>query len=178
MATNAQQYERTQRKREFAELVTHYGFTPAQAIKKLGIKDKHAVGKYLDDPEVKQFLAEYEEQNRKEMKVTRDTVQGIIMEAIEMGRLMSDPLALIRGAQELNKMCGFYAPEKKELHLSASQRRRIEQFDGMPDEELVKVVEEGTVKDIIEAEFSEIPNEEDWEPTALPQGESDGSDIE
>jgi len=72
-------------------------------------------------------------------------------------------MAIVRGAQELNKMCGFYAPEEKKISLTVSQRRRIEQFDKMGDDDLARIVEEQLVSEAIDAEFEEIDGEHDLE---------------
>jgi len=88
--------------------------------------------------------------------MTREKVQALVMEAVDMGRTLADPLAMIRGAQELNKMCGFYAPEEKRVILTSEQRRTITQFDDMSDEDIAKMLQSGNMAEAIEAEFEEI----------------------
>lgn len=148
VSTSPQMVE--QRKMEFAELVGG-GLTPRQAAKKLGMQ-KDAAYDYMKDPEVIKKLKEIHEENQKINQMTRERVQDIVMEAIEMGRTLGDPVAIIRGAQELNKMNGYYAPEEKKILLTTEQRRTLTQFDDMSDEEVAKLANEG----VLDAEFYEV----------------------
>jgi len=103
-------------------------------------------------------LRRLEDENRKDMAMTRDKVQAIVLEAIDMARLIADPMAIIRGAQELNKMCGFYAAEEKKITLTAGQRRMTAKYDEISDKDLLEMIEDQS--DIVDAEFEEIPDED------------------
>ena len=139
------------RKERFAELMGQ-GLSYIQAGKQIGVMSETGAKQYRDDPFVQNILKKVHNENIKELQMTRGKVQDIVMEAIEMARVLADPLAIIRGAQEINKMCGFYAPEEKRVILTSEQRRTISQFDDMSDEEIARVAESG----VIEAEFTEI----------------------
>ena len=71
--------------------------------------------------------------------------------------MIADPMAIIRGAQELNKMCGFYAPEEKRITLNTNQKKLIEKYDHMTDEELALAASKEA--DVIEGEFEELDGE-------------------
>ena len=148
-----------QRKAEFAEFVGQ-GLSYLQAGKRVGITTEQGVRKYVKDPLVQKIIKNIQSQNIRALEMTREKVQALVMEAVDMGRTLADPLAIIRGAQELNKMCGFYAPEEKRIILTSEQRRTITQFDGMTDEEVARVVDSGNMAETIEAEFKEIPEPE------------------
>ena len=147
------------RKEEFAEYVGQ-GLSYLQAGKRVGLTSEDKCRKYAKDPLVQNILKKIHTSNIRALEMTREKVQALVMEAVDMGRTLADPLAIIRGAQELNKMCGFYAPEEKRITLTSEQRRTITQFDGMTDEEVAKVVESGNMAEVIEAEFKEIPEPE------------------
>jgi hypothetical protein len=89
----------------------------------------------------------------------RQDVQDIVMEAIQMARIGSDPMTMIRGAQELNKMCGFYAPEEKKYSLNISQRRIQERFDELSDHELLELASRTEEIVIEDAEIIELDDE-------------------
>jgi len=143
------------RKEEFAEYVGH-GLSWKLAGKRIGVNTEHGVRKYKNDPLVQELLKKIHRENIRALQMDRDKVQAIVLEAVEMGRVQADPLAMIRGAQELNKMCGFYAPEEKRVILTSEQRRTITQFDDMSDEDIAKMIESGNMAEAIEAEFEEI----------------------
>ena len=143
------------RKEEFAELVGQ-GLSPTQAGKRIGVTSESGVRKYNNDPFIKNILKRVHNENIRALQMTREKVQAIVMEAVDMGRTLADPLAMIRGAQEINKMCGYYAAEEKKIILTTEQRRVITQFDDMSDEDIAKMVESGNMQEAIEAEFEEI----------------------
>ena len=149
---------------EMARLV-HAGFSPLQAAKKLGYKkDKldRSTTKMQEHPAYKKEMTRLRMSSAAKTRMTREKVQDIVLEAIQMGRLIGDPMSMIRGAQELNKMCGYYAAEKKEITLNDSQRRLVDKFDNMTDEELLAAV--GDDSNVIEGEFEHMPN-----PSAPPE---------
>lgn len=143
------------RKEKFAELMGQ-GLGYIQAAKHVGIMSESGAKKYREDPIVKQILKKIHNENIRELQMTREKVQAIVIEAVDMGRTLADPLAMIRGAQEINKMCGFYAAEEKKIILTTEQRRMITQFDDMSDEDIAKMLENGEISDAVEAEFTEI----------------------
>ena len=48
----------------------------------------------------------------------RHKVLDIVLEAIEMARFISDPAAMLPGAQELNRMWGSYARQTRNIIIS------------------------------------------------------------
>jgi len=133
------------------------GLLPVQAAQAAGYKNPGVEApRLVKDSVVKAELERIAEQNQKEMAMTREKVQQIVIDGIEMARIMADPMAMIRGAQELNKMCGFYAPEVKKLELNAPQRRLQTRYEEMPTDKLLEVLGEGN---ILEGEFEEIEEE-------------------
>jgi hypothetical protein len=141
------------------EQAAHYvaqGMTPAQAAKKLGYATSSA---FLSHSSYKSTLAVLQAENDQMSRLKRQDVQDIVMEAIQMARLGSDPMTMIRGAQELNKMNGYYAPEEKKMTLNISQRRIQEQYDSMSDEELLILASKTETVIIEDAEIIEIDSE-------------------
>lgn len=128
------------------------GMYPAQAARYAGYKEPAKVAKRLvtEDPVVMEHVAAINEASRETLRMTRERVQEGIMKAIDDARLASDPMGQIRGWAEINRMCGFYEPERKEVihtNLTVAQRRKaIEQAS---TEELLDMVG----GEMVEAEY-------------------------
>ncbi len=76
-------------------------------------------------------------------QVTRAAVLQGFEEAIEVARLRSDPSAMIAGWREIAKMCGYYAPERKQVQLSVDARVQRNELERMTDAELAELIAEG-----------------------------------
>lgn len=139
------------------------GMHDTQAAAFAGYSNPSSEAKRLrEKPHIRIKLAEIEEMHRREMQIERTDVQKIVMEAIEMGRIQADPVAMLRGAQELNKMCGFYAAEVHEIRLSDDLKQRQKQLEQMSDEDLLRQAEmDGGFDVIIDAEFREVTDAEE-----------------
>ncbi len=61
-------------------------------------------------------------------------------EAIELARLRADPSAMIAGWREIAKMCGYYAPERKQVELSTAGSALRTQYEEMTDADLANVI--------------------------------------
>ncbi len=133
------------------------GLKPTQAAKAAGYsKPPQAAHQQMQKAPVKAALDTIHQRTRKNLRMTREKVEGGIMRAIEMAELQADPQSMIRGYAEINRMCGFYAPEQKEVKLSTNARRAKTQFESMPEEELLKIL---SSDDVIDGEFEEVEDD-------------------
>jgi hypothetical protein len=73
-------------------------------------------------------------------QVTRAAVLEGFQEAIELGRSRSDPSAMIAGWREIAKMCGYYAPERKQIELSTAGLAVRTEIEEMSDVELANLI--------------------------------------
>ena len=96
-----------------------------------------------DNVAVMAHIAALQAQDGQRLALDRaDVIQGILA-GIEMAKQRMDGGTVIRGWAELGKLMGFYAPERREVAISAGaggeddDRRRIE---AMSDAELVAVI--------------------------------------
>lgn len=136
------------------------GMTPNQAATYAGSADpvQYANVMTKTDLFVQQEMARIMEERRNDAKMTREKVQNIVLEAVDMAKTLAMPGDMIRGAAELNKMCGFYAPEQVNVNVEAKIRRVQTQFESLSDAELVELI--GDKYDPIEAEFRRLENDE------------------
>lgn len=79
-------------------------------------------------------------------QVKRADMVEVLIDAINMARVMADPMGMIAGAREVGKMLGLYAPEEKKIDLTVGQARLRTQFEGMSDQELLDVIEGTSVR--------------------------------
>lgn len=119
------------------------GMYPAQAARYAGYKDPVKSARHLEheDPIVMEAIAEIEKRNRETLNMTREKVMEGLLDAIQLAKLNDDAGSMIRGFAEVNRMCGHYEPERKEVTIvsaSAAERRRA--ISQASDEELLKLI--------------------------------------
>jgi len=144
-----------QRKLEFAQHIG-MGLNVAQAGKAVGLKERKSAYEYMDDPVVIAEIERVRADTLTTLSLRREDLHAMTMEAIDMARMMSDPMAMIRGVQELNKMLGFYAPEEKKITLNKSQKRIAAKYDDFSDDELLVMASEESGVVIEGAEYEEV----------------------
>ena len=93
-------------------------------------------------------------------QIKRADLVEILMGAIDMARIMGDPMGIIAGAREVGKMLGLYAPEEKKIDLTVNQARLRSQYESMSDEELLGYIE-GESRRVVNTDETEGANEKD-----------------
>ncbi len=135
------------------------GMTMYRAAIAAGYKDpRNAVVRIKRETTIEQDLMQDLMNQTLESKYTREGVMEVIDEGINMGRIACEGMTMIRGAQEINKMQGYYAPETKIIDLNADVNIRHHQLQIMPEAELLKAL--GKAPAFIEADFVEVDDEE------------------
>ena len=97
----------------------------------------------LTRPDVAEAVGQGEAKLAAEAELSRAAVMKGLQEAIEIARLRSDPSAMIAGWREIAKMCGYYAPERKQVQLSVDARAQRHELERMTDAELAKLIADG-----------------------------------
>ena len=157
----------TQTQRDFAENLAR-GMTARAAAIRAGFLDANdAATRLAKDPRVRALVAVEAAKFEKKNDLTRERVYQGFLEAIDIGRTISDPHAMIKGWEQIAKMAGYYAPDVKKIEVSIAAKRLTGQFERMTDEDLLKIAE----NEIIDVESREIPSETTQEITdALEEG--------
>ncbi|MGH8570127.1 MAG: hypothetical protein ACREXU_19505 [Gammaproteobacteria bacterium] len=131
------------------------GMVPLRAAEYAGYANPESYAYTLEaDPGIKEVLARVQAQNAGLSKMTRKKVMDIALEAIDMARTLQDPTAMLRGVQEINRMCGFYAPEKKSIELSAAKEKARGELALMSESDLIELA--GGFKGVLEGEFEVV----------------------
>ena len=89
---------------------------------------------------------------------SRSKVIDGFTEAIDMGRIKGDPIAMIAGWREIGKMCGFYEPTKTKIEVSVQGKVMVERLNSMSDEELLALAQGDP--SVLEGDFSVIEDGE------------------
>lgn len=131
------------------------GFTPRQAALQAGYRSHADYMKFENDPYVVETLKNHVAEVTREAKWTRDEVLGVVERAVDIAEITADPTAMLRGAQEINKMQGYYAEETKHVKLDVDVNIRQKQISEMSEAELLEAL--GKEQPYIDAEFEELP---------------------
>jgi len=107
-----------------------------------------------NDPRVIKAVEFLRARSEKLILASREKVLKGFLEAIEQAKLMSEPMTQIAGWREIGKMCGYYAPEVKEININVGAKRVIGQLEVMSDRELLELIEKDS--EVIEAEAVEV----------------------
>lgn len=132
------------------------GMSPPQAATYAGSRDpvQYANLMLRQDEWVRGQMERIRAEANANSKVSREKVTQIVLDAVDMAKVMSSPGEMIRGAAELNKMNGYYAPDKVDIQVEARLKRVQTQYESMSDAELLEVM--GEAVDPIEAEFRRL----------------------
>lgn len=101
----------------------------------------------LTRPDVAAAVGQGEAKLAAGAKLSRAAALKGFQEAIDVARLRSDPSAMIAGWREIAKMCGYYAPERKQVQLSAGAWAQRNELERMTDQELAELIAEGEGQD-------------------------------
>lgn len=137
------------------------GMYPAQAARYAGYAEPAREAKRLEttNPVVMEHVKAIEAANKEVLTMTREKVMEGIMEAIGQAKLEADAQGQIRGWAEINRMCGFYEPEKKMvLHGDLSKDQRRKAISEATTEELLEQLGGQMIED---AEYSEVTDDHD-----------------
>ena len=94
----------------------------------------------LRKPEIDAAVRKGEAKLAGDAKLTRLTVLKGFEEAIALARARGDASAMIAGWREIAKMCGYYAPERKQIQLSAEAWASRHELEQMTDAELAELI--------------------------------------
>lgn len=121
------------------------GKSPHQAALAAG----YSGGMAPKSEDVRLAVAEARKELGETVQIKRADMIAVMLDAIEVARVLADPQAMIKGAAEVSKMLGFYEPETKRVELTGPQARTRTKLMTMSDEDLLGLIED--------AEFTEVP---------------------
>lgn len=160
----------TDRERQFALHVAE-GKTATVAAKLAGFETTHyGAQRFLNRKGMPEAIKHLQAKWEKSVHMDRQRVLEGFLEAIEQAKLMADPGVQIAGWREIGRMCGYYAPEVKEVNVTLSAKRTISQLETLPDDKLLELIEKDRA--IIEGEATEIIVAEDLKNSKAEESEN------
>ena len=145
----------TEMQRLFVMHVVHDKMTQTAAARAAGFKGNPGTAGYdlMQNPKVQRAIAEERKEYEVASGVTKKKVIDGFLEAIDMGRMKGDPLAMIAGWREVGKMCGFFEPTKSKIEISVNGQVMVQRLNQMTDEELLAIAESDPSQ-ILEGEYT------------------------
>lgn len=110
------------------------------------------------DP-VQKALNSIHANTRELTSLTREDVISGILHAIQIADSLEDPATMIRGYNELSRMHGFHAPERKEVMMSGKaevSHSHTVDVAGLPTSKLMELARIKNSVDITEADYAEV----------------------
>lgn len=129
------------------------GRSPTAAARRAGYSSPFKSGKDLiGDANILEEVQALQEANRKRANLNREDVMRRLLEAYQMAKLQDDPQSMIRAMGEVNRMCGHYAPEKKEISISGQATVIQAELQTLTKEELLLLAGESEETPLLEAQ--------------------------
>ena len=92
-------------------------------------------------PMVAAAIRYLQRKNAQSVDMTRKKVMDGFLEAIDMARIQGESATMVAGWREIGKMCGFYAPETKNVNVNVTQKRVVGKLETLSDAELAELIE-------------------------------------
>lgn len=117
------------------------GMPNGKAMAEAGYSPTKPATTVLRAPDVAFALSQARNELSSASQIKRADMIEVMVEAIDMARMLADPMGMIAGAREVGKMLGLYEPEKKTIDLTVNQARLRSQYESMTDEDLLAIIE-------------------------------------
>lgn len=101
----------------------------------------------LVKPEVMAARAKLQTQLRHASSVTREDVLNGYKEAIEMARIINEPMPMIAGWTAISKLLGYDKPQEVKITIESNVREMRKQIRALPEAELLRLADDNNVID-------------------------------
>lgn len=123
------------------------GLTQQRAGELAGIPSP---GKALAKPEVIEAREKLRQHMAVTTQITRESVIEGIKDAIDMARIINEPMPMIAGWQAISKILGYDKPATINVTINGDVREMRRQIKALPETELLQLADE---TGIIDADF-------------------------
>lgn len=100
---------------------------------------KVTAARLLTKANVQAAVRSQQAQIAQRLELSRERVIAELQEAVNIARMKGDAQAMVAAWREVAKICGFYAPERKSIGISAEGRESLRHLESMSDAELLAV---------------------------------------
>lgn len=145
----------TEMQRLFVKHLVHDKLPQGAAARMAGFgSPDNAASQLMRNPKIQNAIAEERAAYAQASGVTKKRVIDGFLEAVDLGRIKGDPIAMIAGWREVGKMCGHYEPTRTKVEISVNGQVMIQRLQNMSDEELLALTEQDRA--VIEGEFERV----------------------
>lgn len=145
----------TEMQRLFVHNLVHNKLNQTAAARQAGFNQPGTAAHALvRNPKVIAAIAEERAEYARASGMTKQKVIDGFAEAIDLGRIKADPIAMIAGWREIGKMCGFYEPTRTKIEVSMKGQVLIQRLNTLSDAELLQLAEESP--EALEGEFNVV----------------------
>lgn len=95
-------------------------------------------------PDILAVLQARQAELAKELKITRQGVIQGLLEAVEMGRELRNPGAMVSALSTIAKVLGYFSPETKRVELTATQHGAYRDLSAWSDAQLLEAIAGGS----------------------------------
>lgn len=143
----------TEMQRSFVNHLVNNKLNQTAAARQAGFNQpSSSANALMRNPKVIAAVAEERMEYARASSMTKQTVIDGFSEAVDMARILADPVAMIAGWREIGKMCGFYEAKKTEIKISVAGEVLIHRLNSMSDAELLALAEGDPT--VLEGEFT------------------------
>lgn len=107
----------------------------------------------LQRPDIKIAREKLRTHVREQTKITREDVVAGLQEAVEMSRMISDPMAMIAAWRETAKILGYDKPAEVHITITGDVKELRRQVRSLPEQELLRLADQSNV---IDADFYDL----------------------
>ena len=100
---------------------------------------RQTASELLTKPNIRSLVAQHEAEAAERLAVTRERVLAELQATIALAREQGNPMAQIAGWREIAKICGYYAPECKQIELQRDATPIHIQLEAMSDAQLLEL---------------------------------------
>lgn len=97
----------------------------------------------LTKPAVRAAIAARQGVDSQRLQLGRQEALEGLLQAVQQARALGDPMAMIAGWREIGRMMGFYAPERRQVEVSAAAEGEMGRLERLSDDELLKLMAAG-----------------------------------
>lgn len=133
------------------EAVAVMGMTHSEAADYSGLSPG-SVSQLLSKPKVKKYIAEMQKKQEEKLNVSRERVLEGMLTAIQDARQLGEPASQIRGWEQIAKMQGYYAPERRVVELPENAEEFVRALQALDSAEVARIAGQD---DLIELSLDE-----------------------
>lgn len=137
------------------EAVAVMGMSIKEAAAHCGLTAS-AVSTLMARPEVKEYVARLQQEQADRLNVSREEVMQGMLDAIKDARMLGEPASQIRGWEQIAKMQGYYAPERRVIELPDNARDFIEAVQSLDTAEIAKLAGQSSLIELTSDDWEEV----------------------